>query len=87
MEMIGCVGRTIFTRMRRNATEALETIAKVRVFTDSSQQSFRSMWDVLGDLAAVWKDLTEAEREEIVFQAAGLRQREFFLALMDAGIW
>lgn len=81
-QIVGRAGRTIFTRMRRNAIEALETIAKVQVFTDSARQSFRSLWDILGDTAANWRTLTEAEREELAFQAAGLRQREFFLALM-----
>jgi len=82
-QMVGRAGRTIFTRMRRNAIEALETIAKVQVFTDASRQSYRSLWEVLTDLAGTWKNLTEAEREEIAFQSAGLRQREFFLALMS----
>jgi TP901 family phage tail tape measure protein len=82
-QMVGRAGRTIFTRLRRNAVEALETIAKVQVFTDESRQSFRDLFEVLTDLAGTWKTLTQAEQEEIAFQAAGLRQREFFLALME----
>lgn len=81
-QMVGRAGRTITTRMRRNAVDALETIAKVEVYTDRTRQTYRALWDVLSDLAATWGKLTEVEQEEIAFQAAGLRQREFFLTLM-----
>ncbi len=82
-QMVGRAGRTIFTRLRRNAVEALQTIAKVKVFTDESQQSFRSMWDILTETAGAWRGLTDVERENLAFQASGLRQREFFIALME----
>ena len=81
-QMVGRAGRTITTRLRRNAVEALETIAEINSFTDESRTSFRSLWDVLTDLSNVWDTLNQVEREGLAFQAAGLRQREFFLALM-----
>ncbi len=81
-QMVGRAGRTILTRMRRNAVETIEEIGKVDVFTDESRQSFRDMWTVLGELAGKWDSYTEAERAALAFQAGGLRQQEFFIALM-----
>jgi TP901 family phage tail tape measure protein len=82
-QMTGRAGRTIFTRLRRNAIEALETIAKVKVFTDETRQSYRRLFNILTDLAGKWSSLSDVEKENIAFQAAGLRQREFFIALME----
>jgi TP901 family phage tail tape measure protein len=82
-QMVGRAGRTILTRMRRNAVQVIEEIAKIEVFTDKSRQTFRSMFDVLSDLADKWGDFTDAQKTAIAFQAAGLRQQEFFIALME----
>jgi len=82
-ESIGTGLRTIIVRLQRNAVDAIENIAKVQVYTDASRQSYRSMWDILNDLAEAWPRMTGAAREEVAFQAAGQRQIEFFIAAMQ----
>lgn len=81
-QMVGRAGRTILTRMRRNAVETIEEIGQINVFTDESRSSYRDMFEILRQLAAKWDEFTDAERAAIAFQAGGLRQQEFFIALM-----
>lgn len=48
-----------------------------------SEHTFRPMGDVIGDVAAKWKELNDTDRESISIAVAGIRQRETFIALMN----
>lgn len=78
---VGNAFKTILTRLPQEDTiKAFQNIG-VAVFKSANQ--FRNFFDVLGDVAKKWPDLTDAERADIAQRAAGVRQYAKFIALMN----
>lgn len=80
----------IYTRLLTTARPAIQTIANVPVFQDTTGKAvmdttniFRNANDVLDDLAATWGKLTEAEKIELATQVGSRRQATPFIALME----
>lgn len=69
------------------ADESLNDIEKVfntiGISIRSSSMEFRDLGDVLDDLNNKWASLTTVEKNAVATAAAGLRQREGFLVLME----
>ena len=90
---IGNAWKTILSRMGRvkpTTKEGVEAINKcekalnsVGVQLRSDQNTFRDTGSVLDDLGAKWGNLTQAQRSQIAEEAAGVRQKGYFLALMN----
>ena len=49
---------------------------------DATGKEFRSTADILGDLAAVWQNLSSVERATITTMVAGTRNQDIFASLM-----
>ena len=78
---VGNAFKTILSRLPQEDTvKAFQTIG-VAVF--KSENQFRNFFDVLGDVAKKWPELTDAERADIAQRAAGVRQYSKFIALMN----
>ena len=92
-EMIGQALKTIFTRMQDIKQGGLDedglginnverALRRVDIQLRDGQTSFRSMSDVLEDLAAKWDTLNEVEQANIGKAMAGVRQQNMFMILM-----
>ncbi len=85
--------RTIFGRILNVGEEAdqdsmkkiekdLDTIGvKIREIGDPS--SLRPIGDIFKDLSEKWKVLTDVQKQDIAFQAAGMYRKNTFIALME----
>ena len=92
-EMIGQALKTIFTRMQDIKQGGLDedglginnverALRRVDIQLRDSKTSFRSMSDVLEDLASKWDTLNEVEQANISKAMAGVRQQNMFMILM-----
>ena len=62
--------------------EALDVLTKHRVaLTDNGE--FRSTYDILKDIAAVWGELSSMEQANIAEQLAGNRQQNVFFSIVE----
>lgn len=69
-----------------------DTVAKYRAklkaltgvdILQSDQKSFRATYDILKDIAAIWKELDGIDRASVTGMLAGVRQTNVFQALMN----
>jgi len=60
-----------------------KVLSKVGIRVRDTNQDFRDAQDILDDVAARWESFTDLEKAGITTAAAGTRQRENFLALME----
>ena len=62
--------------------EALDILTKYRVQLTQNGQ-FRSTYDILKDIASVWRDLSNMEQANIAEQLAGNRQQNVFYSIIE----
>ena len=62
--------------------EALDILTKYKVQLTQNGQ-FRSTYDILKDIASVWKDLSNMEQANIAEQLAGNRQQNVFYSIIE----
>lgn len=62
--------------------EAIDILTKHRVALTENGE-FRATYDILKDIAAVWKDLTSMEQANIAEQLAGNRQQNVFFSIVE----
>ena len=78
------VGTSLRFIFRRLATEkGPKELAKLQIPVLTETGELRKGYDILKDLAAVWKDLTSAQRMSIAQSIGGTRQYNQLLVLMD----
>ena len=65
------------------ANDVEKVLSKVGIRLRDTNHDFRDTQDVLDDIAAKWKTFTDLEKNSISTAAAGTRQRENFIALME----
>lgn len=91
--VLGNAYKTIFSRISRSNTDdaSIEEISKaekafesVGVSVRNAQGQFRDIGSTLDDLAAKWGSLDTVQRSYIAEQAAGIRQKNVFLATMNS---
>lgn len=74
--------KTILARVVR--PDAVRSLENVGVAVKSSAGEFRTLQQILGDLALVWDDLSEVRQADLAQTLAGVRRREVLIALMGA---
>ena len=94
----GTALQTIFSRMRRVTNEGItsdeggeitsvndveESLQRVGISMRTDANSFRDTLDILRDLAKVWNDLNDIQKNNIMYNMAGARQSNMFSALME----
>lgn len=94
-DTVGQAFKTIMTRFTNvkagaefdNMGESINNSEKVlnsfNISLRDSAKEFRPMGDVINDIAAKWEDLTTVERAQIATAAAGTRQQNYWMALME----
>lgn len=60
-----------------------KVLTKLGIKLRDDAQNFRDLGSVMDEIAGKWSTFTEAEKSQIATAAAGVRQRENFLALMS----
>lgn len=90
---IGNAYKTIFSRISRSNTDdaSADDISKaetafksVGVKVRDANGEFRDIGDTLDDLSKVWGSLNSVQRSYVAEQAAGIRQKNIFLATMNS---
>lgn len=94
----GTALQTIFSRMRRvtnqgyaqeesgettSINDVEESLNRVGVSLREDDETFRSTTDVLRDLAKVWNQLNDIQKNNIMYNMAGARQANMFASLME----
>lgn len=97
MEKVATGQITIFSRLQAiqlDGEEEVSTVAKLQEkfsnatkgavnIVDQTSGQLRNVYDILDDLAGVWDTLDKNTREALAIEAAGIRQKQVFLALMQ----
>jgi TP901 family phage tail tape measure protein len=97
MEKVASGAITIFTRLQSvqlDGEEQVETVAKLQKdfsnatngvvnIVDKTTGQLRSAYDILNDLDAVWGDLDKNTQEALAFEAAGTRQKNVLLSILQ----
>ena len=97
MEKVATGQITIFSRLQAiqlDGEEEVSTVAKLQEkfsnatkgavnIVDQTSGQLRNVYDILDDLAGVWDSLDKNTREALAIEAAGVRQKQVFLALMQ----
>ncbi len=79
---IGQAIKTITSYSRREQTVAkLARITGIAVEDEAGQ--YKNIQDVLAEVAGAWDGLRDAQKEELAQSMAGVRRKNFFLALMN----
>lgn len=80
----------VYTRLFSTGKEALQQIAETPIYLNDAKEAvfettnvYRNAGDVMDELAAKWKNLTEAQKIQLAVQIGSRRQATPFLALMD----
>lgn len=90
---IGTATRTLFTRITKSGSgeATAEDISKaetafrsVGVEIRSDNETFREMGDILSDLAEKWDTLSDVQKSNIAYEAAGTRQVSIFSSLISS---
>jgi len=90
-DVIGNAYKTIFSRITNVGDEAdadaFKKIEKsfydIGVSIKSSATTIKPMGDIFDELAIKWKTMNDVEKNQIALDAAGVRQKNIFLATMD----
>lgn len=97
MEKVATGQITIFSRLQAiqlEGEEEVSTVAKLQEkfsnatkgsvnIVDQTTGQLRNVYDILDDMANVWDSLDKNTREALAIEAAGIRQKNVFLALMQ----
>ena len=97
MEKVATGQITIFSRLQAiqlDGEEEVSTVAKLQEtfsnatkgavnIVDQTTGQLRNVYDILDDVANVWDSLDKNTREALAIEAAGIRQKNVFLALMQ----
>lgn len=97
MEKVATGQITIFSRLQAiqlEGEEEVSTVAKLQEtfsnatkgavnIVDQTTGQLRNVYDILDDVASVWDSLDKNTREALAIEAAGIRQKNVFLALMQ----
>jgi TP901 family phage tail tape measure protein len=90
--------RTITARIRSTKTEldelgeaietskyekVIETLTSHNVLLTTANGEYRTTYDILQDIASVWKSLTSMEKAAIAEQLAGNRQQNVFYSIIE----
>ncbi len=81
-ESVGTAARTMLIRLTGVGAKVVETMGKVNIYADEQNRTFRSSWDILSELASKWNTYDDVQKKQIATAVAGVRQQEFFIALM-----
>ena len=93
-EMIGQAFKTMAVRMQSvkageidetgmSLNNVEKTLANVGIALRDSKDSFRPLEDVIKDVAGVWGNLNEVQKQQISNAIAGQRQAQIFTSLMQ----
>lgn len=97
MEKVATGQITIFSRLQSiqlDGEEEVSSVAKLQDtfsnatkgavnIVDQTSGQLRNVYDILDDLAGVWDTLDKNTREALAIEAAGIRQKQVFLAIMQ----
>lgn len=97
MEKVATGQITIFSRLQAiqlDGEEEVSTVAKLQEtfnnatkgavnIVDQTTGQLRNVYDILDDVANVWYELDKNTREALAIEAAGIRQKNVFLAMMQ----
>lgn len=97
MEKVATGQITIFSRLQAiqlDGEEEVSTVAKLQEtfnnatkgavnIVDQTTGQLRNVYDILDDVANVWDELDKNTREALAIEAAGIRQKNVFLAMMQ----
>jgi TP901 family phage tail tape measure protein len=97
MEKVATGQITIFSRLQAiqlDGEEEVSTVAKLQEtfnnatkgavnIADQTTGQLRNVYDILDDVANVWDELDKNTREALAIEAAGIRQKNVFLAMMQ----
>lgn len=97
MEKVATGQITIFSRLQSiqlDGEDEVATVSKLQEtfnnatkgavnIVDSTTGQLRNVYDILDDMANVWSSLDKNTREALAIEAAGIRQKNVFLALMQ----
>lgn len=97
MEKVATGQITIFSRLQAiqlDGEEEVSTVAKLQKtfnnatkgavnIVDQTTGQLRNVYDILDDVANVWDNLDKNTREALAIEAAGIRQKNVFLAMMQ----
>ena len=97
MEKVATGQITIFSRLQAiqlDGEEEVSTVAKLQEtfnnatkgavnIVDQTTGQLRNVYNILDDVANVWDELDKNTREALAIEAAGIRQKNVFLAMMQ----
>ena len=97
MEKVATGQITIFSRLQAiqlDGEEEVSTVAKLQEtfnnatkgavnIVDQTTGQLRNVYDILDDVANVWDELDKNTREALAIEAAGIRQKNVFLSMMQ----
>lgn len=97
MEKVATGQITIFSRLQAiqlDGEEEVSTVAKLEEtfsnatkgavhLVDETTGQLRNVYDILDDIAEVWDSLDKNTREALAIEAAGIRQKNVFLSMMQ----
>lgn len=97
MEKVATGQITIFSRLQAiqlEGEEEVSTVAKLEEtfsnatkgavhIVDETTGQLRNVYDILDDIAEVWDSLDKNTREALAIEAAGIRQKNVFLSIMQ----
>lgn len=97
MEKVATGQITIFSRLQSiqlDGEDEVPTVAKLQEtfnsatkgavnIVDQTTGQLRNVYDILDDVANVWDSLDKNTREALAIEAAGIRQKNVFLAMMQ----
>ena len=72
-----------YTDITSYVNDVEKVLSKVGIRLRDTNQDFRDAQDVLDDIAKKWKTFTDLEKNSVSTAAAGTRQRENFISLME----
>lgn len=81
-KIIGNALKTIYSRIT-TMDKSAEVLQSVGIAIRDQKGDVREVQDILSDLAAIWGDLSDAQRQNIAVTLAGRYQLTRFLALMN----
>ena len=67
----------------KGMNETLYSLSGVSIFTDDTQQTYRSTYDILRDISKVWESLTDHSRAKILEKIAGKHQANRISAIIS----
>jgi TP901 family phage tail tape measure protein len=83
-EVIGTALKTVASRVSNSSSDAAKALRNIGVSTIDTNGELRNIFDILGDVAGRFENLSEAEQANTLVSVAGVRQVEILRSALNS---